>query len=164
MASDHGNSAEAIVTGVVKTGVRRRAVLHAGWTVPAVLAVTAAPALAVSQPIQITSVAGSCRLPGNSCDPAPPKGYRMVLTITANQAGTLHVDHFEIDAKKPTTGLSQETFTLAAGSQTVTFLVYSEASAKGSAEITCTFTPRGGSPGTFPTSIAFPNFPVCDNC
>src|SRR5690349_18938662 len=86
METNQDHDSRATLSGVASSRIKRRAVLHAGWTVPVVLAVTAAPALAVSQPIHVTSVAGSCKLPGNSCHPATPKGYRMVLTITANQA------------------------------------------------------------------------------
>jgi hypothetical protein len=164
METNQDHDSRATLSGVASSRIKRRAVLHAGWTVPVVLAVTAAPALAVSQPIHFTSGAGSCKLPGNSCHPATPKGYRMVLTITANQAGVLHIDDFTIDVTKPTTGLSQDTFSLSAGSQQIVFKVFSEASSQGSASMTYTFTPTGGTPGTFTTDVSFPNFPVCHDC
>ena len=137
--------------------------LHVGWTVPAVLAVTAAPALALSGPIHITSFAGSCKLPGNSCNPAS-FGYRMIVTFTANQAGTVHIDSFDITGA-PTTGISPTTFAVGAGSTQVIFEVYSTTSSQRSASITYTFTPTGGSSSTPPpVTVNLQSFHPCSNC
>jgi hypothetical protein len=162
MATNHSNSSQATISGVVQSGFKRRAVLHAGWTVPAVLAVTAAPALALSGPIDITSFAGSCKLPGNSCSPAS-FGYRMIVTFTANQAGSVHIDSFDITGA-PTTGISPTTFAVGAGNTQVIFEVYSTTSSQRSATITYTFTPTGGSPGTYTASVDLASFKPCKNC
>ena len=162
MATNHSNSSQAMFSGVVKSGFKRRAVLHAGWTVPAVIAVSAAPALALSHPISITSFAGSCKLPGQSCNPAN-YGYRMIVTFRANQAGTVHIDSFDITGA-PTTGISPTTFPVGAGNTTVTFEVYSTNSANRDAVITYTFTPTGGSPGTYTASVNLQGFHPCSNC
>jgi len=162
METNQDHDSRAALSGVASSRIKRRAVLHAGWTVPVVLAVTAAPALAVSQPIDITLFAGSCKLPGNSCNPAS-FGYRMVVTFTANQAGTVHIDSCTISGA-PTTGISPTTFAVGAGNTTVTFEVFSTNSSQRSAVITYTFTPTGGVPGTFTANVNLASFNPCKNC
>jgi hypothetical protein len=133
-------------------------VLRAGWTVPVVLTVSAAPAAALSGPINITSVSGSCKLPGNSG--SDKFGYVMLLTFTADQPGTVHIVSFVIEGA-PTTAIDPDTFPVNAGDTTVRVLVVSENSAQRTATITYTFTPTGGTTSTQNQLLFFQGFPPC---
>jgi hypothetical protein len=142
------------------TGIKRRAVLHAGWAVPVVVAVTAAPAMALSQPVFIDTVSDSCKYPGQSI-PGKEFGYHMVVVFHADFAGTVHIDSLST-SKNPTTDITPSTFPLAAGNTTVAFDVFSSASANMSTVITYTFTASGGgTPQTFSQSVTFPSFNPC---
>ena len=142
------------------TGIKRRAVLHAGWAVPVVVAVTAAPAMALSQPVFIDTVSDSCKYPGQSI-PGKEFGYHMVVKFHSDFPGTVHIDSLST-SKNPTTDITPGTFPLAAGSTTVAFDVFSSSSANMSTVITYTFTPTGGGPSqTFSQSVLFPSFNPC---
>ena len=141
------------------TGIKRRAVLHAGWAVPVVVAVTAAPAMALSQPVFIDTVSDSCKYPGQSV-PGKEFGYHMVVVFHANSAGTVHIDSLST-SHAPTTDITPSTFPLAAGNTTVAFDVFSSDSANQTAVITYTFTPTGGAPQTFSQTVTFPSFAPC---
>ncbi len=83
---DHGS--RATLSGVASSRIKRRAVLHAGWAVPVVLAVTAAPALALSQPIYHRHVQRArASYPGNSCNPGQEFGYHMVVVFHSELRG-----------------------------------------------------------------------------
>jgi hypothetical protein len=144
----------------VRTGSHRRAVLHAVWAVPAVIAVSAAPALATSTevPISIESFAGSCRQPRRS---VPGKAFGLHLNVVFRTlvAGTVTIDRFTVDGA-PTTDISPTVFGVGAGSTTVTFDVFSSSAAKHSAAITYTFEGDGTS-RTVTTSVPFSSFPGC---
>ena len=153
---DHGS--RPTHSGVAPSGTKRRAVLRAGWTVPVVLTVSAAPAAALSGPISITSVSGSCKLPGNSGEVR--FGYIMRVTFTSTQPGTVHIDSFVIEGA-PTSQPAPDTFPINAGDTQVKFTVFSVNSAQRTATITYTFTPTGGSAITVSQTVFFQGFPPC---
>jgi hypothetical protein len=138
---------------------KRRAVLHAAWAVPAVIAVSAAPALALSAPIQIVSFGGSCKYPGQSV-PGKEYGYHMVVTFNSNGPGIVTIDNFIIGGA-PTTDITPKTFPITAGNTVTAFDVFSSNSAQRDAVITYTFTPTGGQPGTYTAGVTFAGFPPC---
>ena len=158
MGADRNHGSRPTHSGVAPSGTKRRAVLRAGWTVPVVLTVSAAPAAALSGPIDITSVNGSCKLPGNSGEVR--FGYRMTVTFTSTQPGTVHIDSFVIEGA-PTSQPAPDTFPVNAGDTTVKFTVFSVNSAQRSATITYTFTPTGGSTITVSELLFFQGFPPC---
>lgn len=142
------------------SGIKRRAVLHAGWAVPVVVAVTAAPAMALSQPVFIETVSDSCKYPGQSI-PGKEFGYHMVVKFHSDFPGTVHIDSLST-SHNPTTDITPSTFPLAAGSTTVAFDVFSSNSANQTAVITYTFTASGGgTPQTFSQLVTFPSFAPC---
>jgi hypothetical protein len=149
-----------LVDQLHRTGSHRRTVLHAAWAVPAVLAVSAAPAVAASNepPITIESFGGSCKYPGHSV-PDKAFGFHMSVVFRTLFAGTVTIDKFTIDGA-PTTDITPRVFGLGAGSTTVTFDVFSSNSAQRTATITYTFA-GNGTTQTFTTSVPFAAFPPC---
>jgi len=159
MGTNRNQGSSAPLSGVASSGIKRRAVLHAGWAVPVVVAVTAAPAMALSQPVFIDTVSESCKYPGQSI-PGKEYGYHMVVVFHSDFAGTVHIDSLST-SKNPTTDITPSTFALAAGNTTVAFDVFSSDSANQSAVITYTFTPTGGTAETFSQTVTFPSFNPC---
>ena len=154
---DHGSG--ATFSRVATKGLRRRAMLHAGWAVPVVVAVTAAPAMALSQPVFIETVTASCKYPGQSI-PGREFGYHMVVVFHADSPGTVHIDSLST-SKNATTDITPSTSPLGAGSTTIACDVFSTDSANQSAVITYTFTTAGGPPQTFSQTVTFPSFAPC---
>ena len=151
----------ATLSGVASSGIKRRAVLHAGWAVPVVVAVTAAPAMALSQPVFIDIGQRVVQVPG-PVDPGKEFGYHMVVVFHSDFSGHRAHRQPEHRARTPTTGHHAEHLRRSPrATPRSAFDVFSSDSANQSAVITYTFTPTGGTAETFSQTVTFPSFNPC---
>lgn len=152
--------------------VRRRTVVAGmAWTAPAVVAVTAAPSYAVSNPPVYPQIdyGASCKLSGQSCTPS--FGYIMTLCFvnTTNQAATVTVTSFSMTGASVAPSLVNEQFDIgpAVGGSTrtcKTYTVTSTNSAQRYATIGYVVGYADGSSSSESFTIDFDGFKPCKNC